>query len=110
MLKYAIRESKGDRSVYGLTDEGETIALVNVNKNTIESVEYLAESARTRYREFLLRSAVFVLRNKFPVVNVAFSDETFRRLGFTDSENGGMSAQSIEISFDACCRDEGEDR
>lgn len=69
--------------------------------NLIVSVSFADEESENRYRDFVLRSTVFVLRDKYPVVKAAFSDKILKSLGFAEKD-GGMSADSINITFDNC--------
>ncbi len=86
---------------YAVTEGERTVAVMKVNENVINAVEFASHEDEMRYGEFTVRSLVFALRDRFSEIKCAFVDERLRRLGFIE-ENGGMRVSSIKITFDNC--------
>ena len=82
MLKFSCEKSENGFSVYVLRDDGNEIGHATVKENTILSFMYADERVELLYSEFTLRSLVFLLRDKFDEVKVAFYEPRFERLGF----------------------------
>ena len=102
VVKFSCEQSDKNNARYALTEDGATLATVETEGDTIKSVSFCNKSAENMYRDFSLRSAVFLLREKFPQVKAAFTDPLLEVLGFVPYENG-MKADSIKIRFDNCC-------
>lgn len=103
MLKFALKNSEAAVDVYALTEDEAELAEVKARGGRILSVKYASPAVDKELGDFVLRSAAFVLRDKFPIVSADFFDERLLALGFTRCE-GGMSAESIKIRFDNCRR------
>lgn len=101
MVKFSCENSDKNAARYVLTQDGTTLATVLTAGNTIQSVSFRDKTAENMYRDFTLRSAVFLLRDKFPTVKTAFSDPLLAVLGFVPCD-GGMEADSLKIRFDNC--------
>lgn len=109
MLKYALEKATENTAVYALTEEGEKLGEAETEGCLIRRVTFISEAAERKYRDFMLRSAAFVLSNHYPEVKTAFCDDLLTLLGFT-KENGGMTAKSIDIRFDGCACEAKESR
>lgn len=101
MISFLCEKNDGLTARYVAREGDSFIAAAETAGNLIVSVSFADEECEKRYRDFVLRSAVFVLRDKYSVVKAAFSDEILKRLGFAE-EDGGMSADSVKITFDNC--------
>ncbi|MBQ7224797.1 MAG: hypothetical protein IJX06_04530 [Clostridia bacterium] len=103
MLKFSCEKSENGFSVYVLRDDGKEIGNATVKENTILSFTYADERVSLLYSEFTLRSLVFLLRDKFDEVKVAFYERRFERLGFKKQDDGTMRAGKLEINFSGTC-------
>ena len=93
-------ESNG-KSVYQLYSErvlGEVIA----EGNKIISEQTVEVAARAFNRDFMLRSVVFLLSEKYPEVEIAYKDDYYKTLGFEESGEG-MKQLSEKIVFPSKC-------
>ena len=93
-------ESNG-KSVYQLFSDrvlGETI----VEGNKIISEQTIPVREQAFNRDFMLRSVVFLLTEKFEEVEVAYQDDFYLTLGFEKTENG-MKQLSGKIVFPSRC-------
>ena len=102
MVKFSCEQSDKNTARYALTEDGATLATVETEGDTIKSVSFCNKSAENMYRDFTLRTADFLLREKFPQVKAAINEQMLEVLGFVPYENG-MKADSIKIRFDNCC-------
>ena len=92
---------KDGKSVYQAYDDkilGEVVA----RGNTILSEQTAPLDRRGLYRDFMLRSVVFLLSQQYDEVAVAFKDEYFYTLGFEESADG-MRQKSELIVFPSAC-------
>lgn len=106
MLKFGQRGVDGKKELFVLEDDGRVTATVTVEGNTVLSVEYDSEQTERRYGDFTLRSIVYILRGRYPVVETEFTHDSLRAIGFIE-HGGKMSASSLRINFDTCnCKGE----
>ncbi|MFR1566350.1 MAG: hypothetical protein ACLSUT_07920 [Christensenellales bacterium] len=101
MISFLCEKKDGSSTRFVARDGDIFVAAAETAGNLIVSVSFADEESENRYRDFVLRSTVFVLRDKYPVVKAAFSDKILKSLGFAEKD-GGMSADSINITFDNC--------
>ncbi len=107
MLKFSKTSEMGGEEIYSLCDDGKEIGTVTVAGNTIVKVEYADKMTDIKYGDFTLRSIVYILRGRYPLVETAFTDARLKIIGFTEYE-GKMLASSLKINFDTCHCNKGE--
>ena len=93
-------ESNG-KSVYQLFSDrvlGETI----VEGNKIVSEQTIPVMGQAFNRDFMLRSVVFLLTEKYDEVEVGYEDDYYLTLGF-EKVDGGMKQLSSKIVFPSKC-------
>lgn len=109
MVKFSLGSTNNGVSRYTLTEEGNELGFADVRENEILRFGFISDETRAVYSEFVLRSTVFLLRDKFDEVRTAFVDPRFSRLGFKEDGKGGMRADKLHITFSGCeCSDKNE--
>ncbi len=92
---------KDGKSVFQAYDKN-VIGEVIAERNKIVS-EQMASQNSAIYRDFMLRSVVFLLSEEFDEVIIGYKDDYYKTLGFVEYENG-MKQKSESIVFpSACC-------
>lgn len=102
MVKFSLTSTDKGVSRYELTEEDNVLGFSDVRENEILRFGFVSDETRAIYSEFVLRSTVFLLRDKFDEVRTAFVDPRFARLGFEEDGKGGMRADKLHITFSGC--------
>lgn len=102
MVKFSLKNTERGVSRYALTQEDEELGFADVRGNEILRFGFIDDKTRAVYSEFVLRSTVFLLRDKYDEVKTAFVDPRFARLGFIEDGKGGMRADKLRIVFSGC--------
>lgn len=102
MVKFSLKSTDKGVSRYELTEEDNVLGFADARDNEILRFGFVSDEIRAIYSEFVLRSTVFLLRDKFDEVKTAFVDPRFARLGFKKDGRGGMRADKLHITFSGC--------
>lgn len=102
MVKFSLKSTDKGVSRYELTEEDNVLGFADARDNEILRFGFVSDEIRAIYSEFVLRSTVFLLRDKFDEVKTAFVDLRFARLGFKGDGRGGMRADKLHITFSGC--------
>ncbi len=102
MVKFSLKSTDKGVSRYELTEEDNVLGFADARDNEILRFGFVSDEIRAIYSEFVLRSTVFLLRDKFDEVKTAFVDPRFARLGFKQDGRGGMRADKLHITFSGC--------
>ena len=102
MVKFSLNSTDKGVSRYELTEEDNVLGFADARDNEILRFGFVSDEIRAIYSEFVLRSTVFLLRDKFDEVKTAFVDPRFARLGFKEDGRGGMRADKLHITFSGC--------
>ena len=102
MVKFSLKSTDKGVSRYELTEEDNVLGFADARDNEILRFGFVSDEIRAIYSEFVLRSTVFLLRDKFDEVKTAFVDTRFARLGFKEDGRGGMRADKLHITFSGC--------
>ena len=102
MVKFSLKSTDKGVSRYELTEEDNVLGFADARDNEILRFGFVSDEIRATYSEFVLRSTVFLLRDKFDEVKTAFVDPRFARLGFKEDGRGGMRADKLHITFSGC--------
>lgn len=102
MVKFSLKSTDKGVSRYELTEEDNILGFADARDNEILRFGFVSDEIRAIYSEFVLRSTVFLLRDKFDEVKTAFVDPRFARLGFKEDGRGGMRADKLHITFSGC--------
>lgn len=102
MVKFSLKSTDKGVSRYELTEEDNVLGFADACDNEILRFGFVSDEIRAIYSEFVLRSTVFLLRDKFDEVKTAFVDPRFARLGFKQDGRGGMRADKLHITFSGC--------
>lgn len=102
MVKFSLKSTDKGVSRYELTEEDNVLGFADARDNEILRFGFVSDEIRAIYSEFVLRSTVFLLRDKFDEVKTAFFDPRFARLGFKKDGRGGMRADKLHITFSGC--------
>lgn len=102
MVKFSLKSTDKGVSRYELTEEDNVLGFADARDNEIIRFGFVSDEIRAIYSEFVLRSTVFLLRDKFDEVKTAFVDPRFTRLGFRENGRGGMRADKLHITFSGC--------
>lgn len=102
MVKFSLKSTDKGVSRYELTEEDNVLGFADARDNEILRFGFVSDEIRAIYSEFVLRSTVFLLRDKFYEVKTAFVDPRFARLGFKEDGRGGMRADKLHITFSGC--------
>lgn len=102
MVKFSLKSTDKGVSRYELTEEDNVLGFADARDNEILRFGFISDEVRAIYSEFVLRSTVFLLRDKFDEIRTAFVDPRFTRLGFKEDGKGGMCADKLHITFGGC--------
>lgn len=102
MVKFSLKSTDKGFSRYELTEEDNVLGFADARDNEILRFGFVSDEIRAIYSEFVLRSTVFLLRDKFDEIRTAFVDPRFTRLGFRENGRGGMRADKLHITFSGC--------
>ncbi len=102
MVKFSLKSTDKGVSRYELTEEDNVLGFADARDNEILRFGFVSDEIRAIYSEFVLRSTVFLLRDKFDEIRTAFVDPRFTRLGFRENGRGGMRADKLHITFSGC--------
>lgn len=94
---------KGNKSVFQAYEDRILGEVVSVG-NTIVSEQTAPLKNRDVYRDFMLRSVVFLLSEQFDEVVVAYKDDYYKTLGFVETDEG-MRQKSELIVYPSQCGD-----
>ena len=102
MVKFSLKSTDKGVSRDELSEEDNVLGFADARDNEILRFGFVSDEIRAIYSEFVLRSTVFLLRDKFDEVKTAFVDPRFARLGFKEDGRGGMRADKLHITFSGC--------
>lgn len=91
---------KDGKSVFQAYDKN-ILGEVIVENNKIVS-EQMASQNLMIYRDFMLRSVVYLLSAEFDEVRIGYKDDYYKTLGFIEDEDG-MKQRSDLIVFPSAC-------